>query len=72
MHFDSIIKQIKARREALQVTQVMLAELSGVSLRALKQFESGKGNPTLETLSKLANAMGMEVSLQVKTPKLDQ
>lgn len=72
MHFDSIIKQLKARREALQVTQVMLAELSGVSLRALKQFESGKGNPTLETLSKLAGALGMEVSLQVKTPKLDQ
>ena len=71
MHFDSIIKQLKARREALQVTQVMLAELSGVSLRALKQFESGKGNPTLETLSKLADALGMEVNLQVKTPKLD-
>ena len=70
MHFESIIKQLKARREALQVTQDMLAELSGVSVRALKQFESGKGNPTLETLSKLANALGMEVSLQVKTPKL--
>lgn len=70
MHFESIIRQIKARREALQVTQVVLAELSGVSLRALKQFESGKGNPTLETLSKLANVLGMEVSLQIKTPKL--
>lgn len=69
MHFESIIKQIKARREALQVTQVMLADLSGVSLRALKQFESGKGNPTLETLSKLAGAMGMEVRLQVKIPQ---
>lgn len=72
MHFKSIIKQLKARREALQVTQAMLAELSGVSLRALKQFESGKGNPTLETLSKLADALGMEVNLQVKTPKLDK
>lgn len=72
MHFNSIIKQLKARREALQVTQAMLAELSGVSLRALKQFESGKGNPTLETLSKLADALGMEVNLQVKTPKLDK
>lgn len=71
MHFESIIKQLKARREALQVTQDMLAELSGVSVRALKQFESGKGNPTLETLSKLANALGMEVSLQVKIPKLE-
>ena len=67
MHFENIIKQLKARREALQVTQVTLAELSGVSLRALKQFESGKGNPTLETLSKLADALGMEVTLQVKT-----
>lgn len=67
MHYDSIIKQLKARRETLQVTQVMLSEISGVSLRTLKQFESGKGNPTLETLSKLADALGLEVNLQVKT-----
>ncbi len=53
MHFERIIKQLKERREALQVTQEMLADISGVSLRALKQFESGKGNPTLETLTKL-------------------
>ena len=67
MHFEGIINQLKERRKALQVTQATLAELSGVSLRALKQFESGKGNPTLETLSKLADALGMEVSLQVKS-----
>ncbi len=67
MHFEGIINQLKERRKALQVTQSTLAELSEVSLRALKQFESGKGNPTLETLSKLADALGMEVSLQVKS-----
>lgn len=67
MHFEAIIKQLKARREMLKVTQETLADLSGVSLRALKQFESGKGNPTLETLSKLASALGMEVCLQIKT-----
>jgi len=50
----------------LQVNQEMLAELSGVSLRTLKQFESGKGNPTLQTLSKLADALGLELTLQVK------
>lgn len=72
MHFNNIIKQLKARRKSLQVTQAMLAELSGVSLRALKQFESGKGNPTLETLSKLADALGMEVTLQVKRPQFDK
>ena len=66
MHFERIIKQLKERREALQVTQEMLADISGVSLRALKQFESGKGNPTLETLTKLSEALGLEVCLQVK------
>lgn len=50
----------------LQVTQETLAEISGVSLRTLKEIESGKGNPTLETLQKLADVLGMEVMLQVK------
>jgi transcriptional regulator with XRE-family HTH domain len=66
MHFEELIKSIKERREELQVTQETLAELSGVGLRTLKQFESGKGNPTLLTLSKLADVLGMEVALQVK------
>jgi len=67
MHFSELIETIKARREMLQVNQEMLAELSGVSLRALKQFESGKGNPTLKTISKLADALGLELTLKVKT-----
>ena len=66
MHLDDLIKSIKERREMLQVTQETLAELSGVGLRTLKQFESGKGNPTLQTLQKLADVLGMEVCLQVK------
>lgn len=66
MHFNEIIQTIKERREMMQVTQETLAELSGVGLRTLKQLESGKGNPTLETLQKLADVLGMEVCLQVK------
>jgi transcriptional regulator with XRE-family HTH domain len=42
MHLTELIKTIKERRESLQVTQEQLAELSGVGLRTLKQFESGK------------------------------
>jgi transcriptional regulator with XRE-family HTH domain len=71
MHFERMIKQLKERREALQVTQEMLADISGVSLRTLKQFESGKGNPTLDTLTKLSEALGLEVCLQVKTKQPD-
>jgi transcriptional regulator with XRE-family HTH domain len=66
MHQQEIIKSIKKRREILQVTQETLAELSGVSLRTVKAFESGKGNPTLATLNKLASILGMELKLDVK------
>lgn len=66
MHLNDLIKAIKERREMLRVTQETLAELSEVGLRTLKQFESGKGNPTLQTLQKLADVLGMEVCLQVK------
>ena len=66
MHFEELIKTIKERRQMLQVTQETVAELSGVGLRTLKQFESGKGNPTLHTLQKLADVLGLEISLKIK------
>jgi len=66
MHFNELIKTVKERREVLKVTQETLAELSGVGLRTLKQFESGKGNPTLLTLQKIADVLGMEVCLKIK------
>jgi len=66
MHLEGLIGTIKKRREVMQVTQETLAELSGVSLRTLKQFESGKGNPTLLTLQKLADVLGMEIRLEIK------
>jgi transcriptional regulator with XRE-family HTH domain len=66
MHFSELIKTIKERREVLQVTQEGLAELSGVGLRTLKEFESGKGNPTLSTLHKISDVLGMEICLKVK------
>jgi transcriptional regulator with XRE-family HTH domain len=67
MHYWTIVEQIKNRRESLLVTQEMLADIAGVSLRALKQLESGKGNPTLQTIHKIAEALGLELTLNVKT-----
>jgi transcriptional regulator with XRE-family HTH domain len=66
MHFQKLINTIKERREMLKVTQETLAELSGVGLRTLKQFESGKGNPTLLTIEKLADVLGLEICLILK------
>lgn len=68
MHFQELILTIKNRRENLRVNQENLAKLSGVGLRTLKQFESGKGNPTLQTIQKLADVLGLEICLRVKKP----
>lgn len=66
MHHQDIIETLKKRRITLQVNQETLALLSGVGLRTVKQFESGKGNPTLETLQKLADVLGLELQLAIK------
>jgi transcriptional regulator with XRE-family HTH domain len=66
MHSNDLIKTIKERRESLSVTQENLAVLSGVGLRTLKQFERGKGNPTLQTLQKLGDALGLEITISPK------
>ena len=72
MHFEDLINTIKERRENLKVNQQNLSKLSGVGLRTLKQFESGKGNPTIQTIQKIADVLGLEVCLKVKTKITDE
>jgi DNA-binding XRE family transcriptional regulator len=63
---QQIEKVIKERRSMLRLTQEDLAALAGVALRTLKAIEVGKGNPSLDTLQKIAEVLGMEVRLEVK------
>ena len=69
MTLSNLIVHIKERTKILDVTQETLAEISGVGLRTLKQLESGKGNPTLETLQKICDALGLEIKLEIKNIK---
>jgi y4mF family transcriptional regulator len=57
---------IKVRRKALNLTQADLAELAQISTNTLYRLERGEANPSLETLSKLAEVLGMEIKLEVK------
>jgi len=66
MHSKNIIETLKMRRIKLQVNQETLALLTGLGLRTIKQIESGKGNPTLETIQKLADVLGLELRLDIK------
>ncbi len=66
MSLKEIISELKQRRIALAVTQEDVSELSGVSLRTIKELERGKGNPTFATLSKIADVLGIEFKLEKK------
>lgn len=57
---------IRNRRKELRITQPHLAELAKVSTNTLYKLERGQGNPSLDVLNKLAEVLGMELSLEVK------
>jgi transcriptional regulator with XRE-family HTH domain len=66
MNIEEMGKALKFRREFLNLRQEDLAEMSGITSRTIHLIESGKGNPSTETLEKLATVLGMELVLQVK------
>jgi y4mF family transcriptional regulator len=57
---------IKERRSILGITQQDLADISGVGLRTIKQIETGKANPSMNTLQKIMDVLGMEIVWQLK------
>ncbi|WP_300158732.1 helix-turn-helix transcriptional regulator [Solidesulfovibrio sp.] len=54
--------QLKKIRKKKQLTQLQLAEKSGLSLKHLGEIERGRGNPSLESLNNLAEALDLTVS----------
>jgi transcriptional regulator with XRE-family HTH domain len=59
---NSTNDKIKRMRMHKGFSQVELARRSGVSQPAISQIESGTKTPTLDTLRKLAKALGVPVS----------
>ena len=57
---------IRERRNLLGLTQQDLADYTGLSLRIIKSIESGKGNPSVGNLDRIAEILGLEISLTVK------
>jgi y4mF family transcriptional regulator len=66
LHLLHICEKIKERRSLLGITQQDLADISGVGLRTIKEIETNKGNPSVNTLSKILDALGMELDLKIK------
>lgn len=63
---NQIGETIRKRREILGLLQPQLSEISGVSRRTIQLIENGKANPSLETLLKISEVLGMEFHLEIK------
>jgi transcriptional regulator with XRE-family HTH domain len=59
-------KIIKERRSILGLTQQDLSDYTGLSLRFIKSIEAGKGNPSIQSLDKIASVLGLEIVVKVK------
>jgi len=66
MSVSELGKIIKERRKILRVTQPHLAELAEISVNTLSKLERGENNPTINIITKIADIIGMELTLQVK------
>ena len=62
-------KKIKSIRNKSNLTQQELADLAGISLRALSNYEGGTRVPPLEIMIRLAKALNVDIKdLDAKSP----
>lgn len=59
-------EEIKLRRKTLAISQRDLAEMADVGLATIKDIEREKGNPSLSTISRILDVLGMEVLFRVR------
>ena len=62
---NSIAQQLRDTRHSLHLTQETVAERAGTKKSNISRMESGKYNPSLDFLVKVANSMGKKIDIQV-------
>lgn len=63
---ETLAHIIKNRKKILKINSSQLVEMSGVSRGALSNILNCKSSPTIETINKFAEVLGMELKLEVK------
>lgn len=56
--------RIRERRQELSINQQTLADLSGVGINTIVAIERGTGNPSIATLERLMNTLGLKITIQ--------
>ena len=66
---EIFVENLKAIRKNKGLTQVMLAELADLSSGLIGDIESGRRNPTLTTIEKIALALNVPVQQLFYNPE---
>lgn len=61
-----VVQQLKDARKAQDMTQEVLAERVGTKKSNISRLESGKYNPSLDFLIKVAGSLGKQVQIKIK------
>jgi transcriptional regulator with XRE-family HTH domain len=67
MNTHEIGKIIQERRDFLNLTQKDIAEISGITFKSISEIELGIRNPSVNTLNKILEVLGLELSVQIKS-----
>jgi transcriptional regulator with XRE-family HTH domain len=57
---------VKDRRGVLGLSQLDLAEMAGISLATVKDIERGAGNPSMKTVAKILEVLGLEMEFRIR------
>ena len=63
MNLSQMMKQLRA---VLGITQLDLAEMSGLGICTIKDIERGKANPSLSTVLKILEVLGMVIKFEIR------
>ncbi|MBO5281525.1 MAG: helix-turn-helix transcriptional regulator [Lachnospiraceae bacterium] len=62
---QNLAEQYVRMRKEKKMTQEQVSQRSGIPRSNIARFESGRYNPSLELMVKMAAAMGMKVQIQL-------
>ena len=61
-----VVEQLKQARKSLNVTQEDLAERVGTKKSNISRFESGRYNPSLDFLIRIADSLGKQLHIKIQ------
>lgn len=62
---EDVVRQLKEVRKAEGMTQEHLAELVGTKKSNISRLESGRYNPSLDFLVKVADGLGKQITVKI-------